>query len=129
MRHATPQKTKKKASLDTAYDIIAADRGSEPRLTLVPFADFCMMHAKVAICHTHTNTQGETTCWGSTVTAGGVDLLRRRKRGERNVPERKVIFEERCRTSTQMTTSLNNDSEAWRTKRTNGRRSQQQRKR
>lgn len=44
----------KKPSLDTAYDIIAADRGSEPRLTLVPFADFCMMHAKVAICHTQT---------------------------------------------------------------------------
>lgn len=49
------KKTKKiKPSLDTAYDIIAADRGSEPRLTLVPFADFCMMHAKVAICHTQT---------------------------------------------------------------------------
>lgn len=58
-----------------AYDIIA-DRGPEPRLTLVPFADFCMMHAKVAICHTHTHRQGHNKLlnWESTVT-GGVDLV------------------------------------------------------
>lgn len=56
-----------------AYDIIA-DRGPEPRLTLVPFADFCMMHAKVAICHTHTHTQTQTDRGTTSCSTGRAQL-------------------------------------------------------